>query len=77
MAEVAIRVSIPLMDERLLKKTELAEYWNVSYATIDKWVAAGKLKPIRTPGGSPRFIHPEDERNAPRVGQSRKVTNDA
>lgn len=52
------------MPRRLLKKDEYADYYRVSEGTVDEWVRKGKVTPIRTPGGYPRFIHPEED--APR-----------
>ena len=49
------------MERRLLKKSEYADYFSVSEGTVDTWVRAGKVTPLRTPGGYPRFIHPEDD----------------
>ncbi len=48
------------MPRRLMKKSEYARYFGVSEGTVDEWVRRGKIVPQRTPGGSPRFIHPED-----------------
>ena len=51
----------------LLTKQEYADYWKVSPGTVDKWMAEGKVKPVYTPGGTPRFRHPE-ERDGSRLG---------
>lgn len=49
------------MGQRLLKKHELAKFWGVSEGTVDKWVREGRITAVRTPGGYPRFVHPEDD----------------
>ncbi len=46
---------------RLMKKRDYARFYEVSEGTVDKWVREGKVSPVRTPGGSPRFVHPDDE----------------
>jgi len=38
-------------DERLLTKGEVALLCRVEIRTVDRWIAAGKLKCYRTPGG--------------------------
>lgn len=40
---------------RLLTKREYAAYWRVSEKTVDDWTATGRVVPLRTPGGAPRF----------------------
>lgn len=40
---------------KLLLKREYAAYWRVSEKTVDDWVADGRVVPVRTPGGAPRF----------------------
>lgn len=46
--------------EQYLKKTEIAEFYQVSSQTVDTWVREGKLKIAhRTPGGRPRFLNPK------------------
>jgi excisionase family DNA binding protein len=37
--------------EKLLTKGEVAQLCRVEIRTIDRWVAAGKIKCYRTPGG--------------------------
>jgi excisionase family DNA binding protein len=39
----------------LLTKGEVAQLCRVEIRTVDRWVAAGKLKCYRTPGGRPLF----------------------
>lgn len=56
-----------MTEKRILTKQEYAEYWKVSASTVDAWIAQGKIKPQRTPGGAPRFIHPEDAEYSPAV----------
>ena len=34
---------------------EVAELFRVTTRTIKRWVAAGKLKPVKLPGGHNRF----------------------
>jgi excisionase family DNA binding protein len=38
-------------DEKLLTKGEVAQLCRVEIRTVDRWVAAGKIKCYRTPGG--------------------------
>lgn len=45
---------------RLLKKLEYAALLGVSSSAVDKWVKQGKITPVRTPGGYPRFIAPPE-----------------
>ena len=40
---------------RMLSIKETASYLNVSQDTLRKWDRAGKLKPLKTPGGHRRF----------------------
>jgi excisionase family DNA binding protein len=37
--------------EKLLTKGEVAELCRVEIRTVDRWVAAGKIRCFRTPGG--------------------------
>jgi excisionase family DNA binding protein len=37
--------------EKLLTKGEVAQLCRVAIRTVDRWVAAGKIKCYRTPGG--------------------------
>jgi excisionase family DNA binding protein len=37
--------------EKLLTKGEVAQFCRVEIRTVDRWVAAGKIKCYRTPGG--------------------------
>jgi excisionase family DNA binding protein len=37
--------------EKLLTKGEVAQLCRVEIRTVDRWVAAGKIKCYRTPGG--------------------------
>jgi len=41
--------------ERLLTKCEVAQLCRVEIRTVDRWVAAGKIKCYRTPSGRPLF----------------------
>jgi excisionase family DNA binding protein len=41
--------------DRLMTKGEVAQLCRVEIRTVDRWVAAGKLKCYRTPGGRPLF----------------------
>ncbi len=38
-------------DEKLLTKGEVAQICRVEIRTVDRWVAAGKIKCYRTPSG--------------------------
>lgn len=40
---------------RMLSIKETASYLNVSQDTLRKWDRAGKLKPLKTPGGHRRY----------------------
>jgi excisionase family DNA binding protein len=42
------------MDE-LLTRAEAAQYLKVSLRTLDTWVKADKIKPLRLPSGHYRF----------------------
>ncbi|WP_409430576.1 helix-turn-helix domain-containing protein [Mycobacterium sp. SMC-16] len=46
-------------DDELLKPAQLAERWRVSLRTVHRYLADGRVKSIRTPGGRYR-IRPED-----------------
>jgi excisionase family DNA binding protein len=37
--------------EKLLTKCEVAQLCRVEIRTVDRWVAAGKIRCFRTPGG--------------------------
>jgi excisionase family DNA binding protein len=37
--------------EKLLTKGEVAQLCRVEIRTVNRWVAAGKIRPYRTPGG--------------------------
>ncbi len=43
--------------EKLLTKGEVAQLCRVEIRTVDRWVAAGKVKCYRTPGG--RLLFPQ------------------
>jgi excisionase family DNA binding protein len=43
--------------EKLLTKGEVAQLCRVEIRTVDRWVAAGKLRCYRTPGGRLRFLN--------------------
>ena len=42
-------------DEKLLTKGEVAQICRVEIRTVDRWVAAGKIKCYRTPSGRVLF----------------------
>jgi len=42
--------------DKLLSIRKAAEYLNLSKATLNRWQAKGKLKPIYTPGGHRRYL---------------------
>lgn len=44
------------MTDKLLSIRKAAEYLNLSKATLNRWQAKGKLKPIYTPGGHRRYL---------------------
>ena len=46
-------------DGRLLTPGEVAALFRVDPKTVTRWVAAGKLSAIRTPGGHRRFREAE------------------
>lgn len=39
------------MTDRLLDTTQAAKHWNVAAGTIRRWIRAGKLPAVKTPGG--------------------------
>ena len=39
------------LDEQLLTKGEVAQLCRVEIRTVDRWVAGGKIRGYRTPGG--------------------------
>jgi excisionase family DNA binding protein len=44
------------VDEELVSSTELAKALDVHHRTIQRWIAAGKIKPeFRTVGGQYKF----------------------
>jgi excisionase family DNA binding protein len=45
--------------EQLLSIAEVARLWHVSARTVQRYIADGKLKALRLPGGGYR-IRPED-----------------
>jgi excisionase family DNA binding protein len=47
---------------------ELAEELQVSHSAINKWIALGKIKSIRTPGGHNRISSEEVERFKKDIG---------
>lgn len=48
-------MSPELLDGRLLKPGEVADWLRVDSKTVARWAAAGRLPSIRTPGGHLRF----------------------
>lgn len=44
-----------------LTKAEAAQRLRVSIRTLERYVAAERITPLRTPGGRPRFIAAEVE----------------
>lgn len=48
----------------LWTKQQYADHFKVSPTTVDKWIAEGKVVPLRTPGGSPRFRPLNDDEDA-------------
>lgn len=53
----------------LWTKQQIADHFQVSAATVDKWIAEKKLVPLRTPGGSPRFRPLNDDEDAEALRQ--------
>ena len=47
---------------------ELAEELQVSHSAINKWIASGKIKSVRTPGGHNRISSDEVERFKKEMG---------
>lgn len=45
-------------DVKYLNKREIAAFYRVSAATIERWMDEGKVTFWRTPGGAPRFAQP-------------------
>ena len=43
-------------EERLLSASEVADLFQVSTHTVSRWVRTGKLRAIKTPGGTLRFL---------------------
>ena len=46
-------------DERLLTPAEVASLFGVDPRTVTRWAAAGRLAPVRTPGGHRRYRRSE------------------
>ena len=42
-------------EDQLLTTSEVASIFAVNARTVAVWARAGKIRPIRTPGGHPRF----------------------
>ena len=45
----------------MLTPAEVAELFHVTPYTVTRWAEAGKLKRIRTPGGTSRYFRDEIE----------------
>jgi excisionase family DNA binding protein len=54
-------VASPRAELARLTARETADLFGVHLRTLEKWVAAGKLTVIRTPGGHRRFLPSEVE----------------
>ena len=48
-----------LNGDRLLKPGEVAALFRVDPKTVTRWVLAGRIKSIRTPGGHHRYLESE------------------
>ena len=46
-------------DERLLTPAEVASLFGVDPRTVTRWASAGRLTPMRTPGGHRRYKRSE------------------
>ena len=46
-------------DQRLLTPAEVASLFGVDPRTVTRWAAAGRLTPVRTPGGHRRYRRSE------------------
>jgi len=58
-------------EEKLLTKCEVAQLCRVEIRTVDRWVAAGKIKCYRTPSGRPLFRERDVLMTADRAGVRR------
>jgi excisionase family DNA binding protein len=45
----------PIPNEKLLTKGEVAQFCRVEIRTVDRWVAAGKIRGYRIPSGRMLF----------------------
>lgn len=46
-------------DQRLLTPAEVASLFGVDPRTVTRWASAGRLSPVRTPGGHRRYKRSE------------------
>lgn len=46
-------------DERLMTPSEVASLFGVDPRTVTRWATAGRLTPVRTPGGHRRYRRTE------------------
>ena len=59
----------------LLKLSEAAREFSISYPTLKQWIYRGKVRSVKTPGGHHRIPRNEIDRlTGERVSQSRKPT---
>jgi excisionase family DNA binding protein len=59
--------------EKLLTKCEVAQLCRVEIRTVDRWVAAGKLRSYRTPSG--RLLFRSSDVLIPESGQSSSTSS--
>jgi excisionase family DNA binding protein len=55
----ALETGAPAEGERLLFGTEVAAMFRVNPKTVTRWVKAGRLTLVRTPGGGRRYREAE------------------
>jgi excisionase family DNA binding protein len=62
---------VVLPDSDLLTPAEVARAFHVDPKTVIRWVKAGKIGSIRTPGGHRRYSHAEVDAfiNGPEAGR--------
>lgn len=54
MSRITVRDPGPEL-EPLMTPAEVADLFRVDVATVGRWAREGRLKPVTTPGGRPRY----------------------